>query len=91
MGGVMRSLYRVLYAAVLLFGLLGSQQAYGQGGATGAISGSVVDTTGGSVAGADVQIIDTRTELVVRKLPTGSDGSFVATLASSRHVHGSSE
>lgn len=76
----MRSLYRVLYAAVLLIGLLGFQQAYGQGGATGAISGSVVDTTGGSVAGADVQIIDTRTELVVRKLPTGSDGSFVATL-----------
>ena len=76
----MRSLYRVLYAAVLLIGLLGFQQAYGQGGATGAISGSVVDTTGGSVAGADVQIIDTRTELVVRKLPTGFDGSFVATL-----------
>lgn len=76
----MRSLFRVLFAAALLFGLLGFPRAYGQGGATGAISGVVVDTTGGSVAGADVQITDTRTELVVRKLPTGSDGSFVATL-----------
>jgi hypothetical protein len=65
---------------MLLFALLTGTRVYGQGGATGAISGSVVDTSGGSVAGADVQIIDTRTEVVVRKLPTGTDGSFVATL-----------
>ncbi len=76
----MRSAYRVLFATILLIGSLAGSRAYGQGGATGAISGSVVDTSGGSVAGADVQIIDTRTEVVVRKLPTGSDGSFVATL-----------
>lgn len=76
----MRGVYRVLFGAVLLFGSLLGSRAYGQGGATGAISGSVTDTTGGSVAGADVQIIDTRTEVVVRKLPTGTDGSFVATL-----------
>jgi hypothetical protein len=76
----MRSVYRILFSAVFLIGLVGSQRAYGQGGATGAISGSVVDTTGGSVAGADVQIIDVRTELMARKLPTGSDGSFVAAL-----------
>ena len=65
---------------MLLIGALAGSPAYGQGGATGAISGSVVDTSGGSVAGADVQIIDTRTEVVVRKLSTGSDGSFVVTL-----------
>jgi hypothetical protein len=76
----MRSSYRFFFAALLLIGLLTGSRAYGQGGATGAISGSVVDTSGGSVAGADVQIIDTRTEVVVRKLPTDSDGSFVATL-----------
>jgi len=76
----MRMVYRVLSTAVLVVGLLGSQCAYGQGGATGAISGSVVDTTGGSVAGADVQISNTRTEAVVRKLPTASDGSFVVPL-----------
>ena len=54
--------------------------AYGQGGATGAISGVVVDTSGGSVAGAEVQIIDTRTETLARKASTNADGAFVATL-----------
>jgi hypothetical protein len=65
---------------MLLAGFLTGTRAYGQGGATGAISGAVGDTSGGSVAGAEVQIIDTRTETLARKLTTGSDGSFVATL-----------
>jgi hypothetical protein len=60
--------------------MLAGASAYGQGGATGAISGVVVDTSGGAVSGADVQIIDARTESVVRKLPTGTEGIFVATL-----------
>jgi hypothetical protein len=76
----MRSTYRFFFASMLLIGALTGSRAHGQGGATGAINGSVVDTSGGSVGGADVQIIDTRTDVVVRKLPTGSDGSFVATL-----------
>ncbi|PYT77244.1 MAG: hypothetical protein DMG40_23945 [Acidobacteria bacterium] len=77
----MKTLFRVLFSgAVLLVGVLTGLRAFGQGGATGAISGSVVDTSGGSVAGADVQIIDARTEVVVRKLSTGSDGSFVVPL-----------
>ncbi len=76
----MRIVYRILSTAVLAIVLSGGEHAFGQGGATGAISGSVVDTSGGAVAGADVQIIDTRTEVVVRKLPTGTDGSFVAQL-----------
>ena len=72
---------RVLYAVVLVvMALMGSSGVYGQGGATGAISGSVVDASGGSVAGAEVQIIDSRTEVLVRKLPTDSDGSFVVPL-----------
>src|SRR5881394_2511098 len=80
-GGVMPSVSRVLSAAALVVTvLLAGQVAYGQGGATGAITGSVLDASGGSVAGADVQIIDTRTDVVVRKLPTGSDGSFVVPL-----------
>ena len=54
--------------------------AYGQGGATGAISGVVVDTSGGSISGAEVQVIEARTESVVRKLPTSTEGIFVATL-----------
>ena len=50
--------------------------AYGQGGATGAISGAVVDTTGGGVSAADVQIIDGRTQSLTRKLPTNADGTL---------------
>jgi hypothetical protein len=77
----MPSLPRLLSTAILVvIALMGSRLAYGQGGATGAISGVVVDASGGSVAGADVQIIDTRIEVLVRKLPTASDGSFVAPL-----------
>src|SRR5438094_4679471 len=76
----MRGIHKFIVAALLLSGVLGGMRAYGQGGATGAISGVVADTGGGSVAGADVQIIDTRTEAVARRLTTGSDGSFVATL-----------
>src|SRR6266403_2681111 len=78
----MRSFHKFLVAVLLLSGVLGGMRAYGQGGATGAISGVVADTGGGSVAGADVQIIDTRTETLARKLTTASDGSFVATLLS---------
>src|SRR5207245_10601472 len=79
-GGVfMRSTYR-FFALMLLIGALAGSPAYGQGGATGAISGSVVDTSGGSGAGADMQIIDTRTGVVVRRLPKGADGSFVVIL-----------
>ena len=76
----MRSFHKFLVAVLLFSGVLGETRAYGQGGATGAISGVVADTGGGSVAGADVQIIDTRTETLARKLTTASDGSFVATL-----------
>jgi hypothetical protein len=76
----MRSIYRISFVILMLIGSLTGRRALGQGGATGAISGTVVDTSGGSVAGADVQIIDTRTEALVRKVPTNSDGAFVATL-----------
>jgi Carboxypeptidase regulatory-like domain len=70
-----------MFAGVLLFaGMLTAANAYGQGGATGAISGVVVDSSGGTIAGAEVQIIDSRTESMARKLETNTDGIFVATL-----------
>src|SRR5580658_8424738 len=72
--------YRLFLGVLLLAGMLAGAKAYGQGGATGAISGVVVDTSGGSIASAEVQIIDARTESIVRKLPTSSEGIFVATL-----------
>src|SRR5438034_6121476 len=76
----MRSKHRFLTVVLVLVGTLTSTSAYGQGGATGAISGAVVDTSGGSVAGAEVQIIDTRTESLARKVSTNAEGSFVAPL-----------
>jgi hypothetical protein len=54
--------------------------AFAQGGATGAISGVVLDSSGSSVADAEVQIINTATEALVRKVHTATDGSFVAPL-----------
>jgi hypothetical protein len=70
-----------LWMAVWLVGsLLSAGNAHGQGGATGAISGTVLDTTGGGVGGADVEIIDTRTELLARRLSTSTEGEFVAPL-----------
>src|SRR5882724_5065260 len=76
----MRGIHKLLAVVLVLVGILKSTCAYGQGGATGAISGVVVDTSGGSVAGAEVQIIDTRTESLARKVSTNADGSFVAPL-----------
>jgi hypothetical protein len=69
-----------LTLAAAAFSLILSGALYGQGGATGAISGQVVDSSGSSVADADVQIIHTATGTVVRKLPTSANGNFVATL-----------
>ena len=76
----MRGVHRLIAVALVLVGTLVSGSAYGQGGATGAISGVVVDTSGGSVAEAEVQIIDTRTESLARKVSTNADGAFVAPL-----------
>jgi len=53
---------------------------YGQGGATGAISGTVLDSGGGSVADAEVQIINIATDNRHPKSRTGTDGTFVAPL-----------
>ena len=71
---------RILAAMVFLFVTLMGGRAFAQGGATGAISGVVQDSSGGVVADAQVQIIDTKTDQVTRTLPTGNDGSFVVTL-----------
>src|SRR5438874_1865694 len=76
----MRSIHRLLAIVLLLVGILMSTRAYAQGGATGAMSGVVVDTSGGSVAEAEVQIIDTRTESLARKGSTNADGLFVVPL-----------
>jgi len=68
---------------VFLFAVLGlllCRSASAQGGATGAISGTIVDSSGSVIADAEVQIINSATETLVRKIPAGGDGTFVATL-----------
>lgn len=74
---------RILKAVlgVLFCGAIGAAPAaYSQGGATGAINGVVVDSSGGLVADASVQIFSTATDALIRKVSTGSDGTFVAAL-----------
>src|ERR1700687_1285204 len=79
-GGLMRGIPRFLAVVLLMTGLFAGTRACAQGGATGAISGVVVDTSGASIADADVQIFDARTDSLARRLPTAPDGTFVATL-----------
>src|SRR5712692_638780 len=76
----MRSIHKVAMGMALLAALLSGARANAQGGATGAIGGAVLDTTGGAISGAEVQIINNSTASVVRKLPTNADGEFVAPL-----------
>ena len=54
--------------------------AAAQGGATGAISGTVQDVSGAVVAGAEVQIINQDTGVVTRTLKTDANGAFSAPL-----------
>src|ERR1700686_1637880 len=76
-----RSLTYLLAVFLLtVFSLSSGRALYGQGGATGAISGQVVDSSGSSIADAEVQIINSATEALVRKIPTTTEGTFVATL-----------
>jgi len=76
----MREIHKLLLAAVFLACALAGRPAYGQGGATGAINGLVLDTSGAAVDGAEVQVIDSRTEALARKVPTSVDGTFIVTL-----------
>jgi hypothetical protein len=76
----MQKAVRVLTLLVFILGLGWGERALGQGGATGAISGTIVDVNGGAVAGADIQIVNHATDAVVRRLSTDADGTFEATL-----------
>jgi hypothetical protein len=54
--------------------------AIAQGGATGAITGTVQDPTASVLTGAGVKIISDATGLAVRQFTTDSSGAFTATL-----------
>src|SRR5579864_5264371 len=66
------------WLAILVVCLLG--QAFAQGGATGAITGTVQDSTGAVLANADVRITNQDTGTVTRTTKTDATGSFTATL-----------
>ena len=68
------------FIAVTLTALALIAQAFAQGGATGAITGTVQDPSGAFVAGADVRITNQDTGVVERTVKTGPDGSFTAPL-----------
>ena len=63
-----------------LFVLALLSQGFAQGGATGAISGTVTDPTGAVLSNADVRIINQDTGTVTRATKTDATGSFTATL-----------
>src|ERR1700694_3079521 len=66
-GVLMRGVFKFLVLVFLVSAFIAGR-ASGQGGATGAIGGVVVDSSESSVADAEVQITDSRTELLARKL-----------------------
>jgi len=57
-----------------------SSLALAQGGATGAISGTVQDASGLPIAGAAVQITNEATGEALRKITTDTSGTFIASL-----------
>src|SRR5215468_2136963 len=67
-----------LWWVVLGISMLG--QVFGQGGATGAITGNVQDASGAVVANADVKITNQDTGTVTRAAKTDATGSFTVNL-----------
>jgi hypothetical protein len=67
-------------AILTLVLLISAARVMAQGGATGAITGTVQDPSGGVIASAKVEIVSEATGQVVRDLTTDSSGSFTATL-----------
>src|SRR5579859_1417160 len=60
--------------------LLLSLAAFAQGGATGAITGTVQDPSGAFIANAEVRITNQDTNVLERTVTSGADGSFTAPL-----------
>jgi hypothetical protein len=65
---------------VLAVYFLTCSPAVAQGGASGAIAGTILDPTGGAIPNASIQIIDAATGQAARSITTSSLGSFTAAL-----------
>src|SRR5438477_4098012 len=72
---VASKLFLIALAVLVLLG-----QMFAQGGATGAITGTVQDPSGAVVAGAEVRIINQGTGFIARTTKTDANGSFTTTL-----------
>ena len=72
--------YLLKWTVVFLFIACVGGPIFAQGGATGAISGAVQDSTGAVLAGAHVNVVSEATGETVRQLTTDSSGIFTATL-----------
>src|SRR5579859_4411388 len=69
---------RLVVLSIVAFAL--TVPAFGQGGATGAIAGTVQDPSGAVIANAEVRITNQDTNVLERTVTTGPDGSFTAPL-----------
>src|SRR5499433_2430089 len=72
--------FRKLLALVAFGVILSTGSAFAQGGATGAITGTVVDPTGAYVSNADVRIVSQDTGVLTRTAKTDANGSFTTPL-----------
>src|SRR3954471_8768007 len=69
---------RLVVVGAMLLGL--AVQGFAQGGATGAITGTVQDPSGAVVANAEVRIINQETGTVTRTVKTDANGALAAPL-----------
>ena len=74
------SSYSIRLVTLILIAFAFAAPAFGQGGATGAITGTVQDPSGAVVANAEVRITNQDTNVLERTVTTGADGTFTAPL-----------
>src|SRR5713226_2666349 len=73
-----RPLHRFIWISFTALAVI--SQAFAQGGATGAITGTVQDASGAFIANADVQITNQDTRVLERTVRTDASGSFTTPL-----------
>jgi hypothetical protein len=72
--------HSIRFVVLSVIALALSIQVLAQGGATGAITGTVQDPSGAFIANAEVRITNQDTNVLERSVKTGADGAFTAPL-----------
>ena len=72
--------HSIRFIVLSLIAFVLTAPAFGQGGATGAITGTVEDPSGAVVANAEVRITNQDTNVLERTVTSGADGTFTAPL-----------